>query len=439
MMLVSIIVLLCALLGPRKLLATTSPLSTEEHGTVSESYIRCCVAYDPEGKIWGDYSESSIRSARKYYTGREPIRQCALANNQGTKPKAFIHIGPHKTASTHIQTFLSDNLNIIRNHGLHPLFNESHGAKYYAPFAADLLNQVTDSDIIALGRSHISEHLIAGRSIVFSSETLCALGHNAIALMLELFAGFEVHIVFVFRDILTRTASKFVHEASNPGQHGHSGQLFADFFVDSSQQQLYARMIGKYITAVGKNRVYGIDYQGCAAAGVSLEYVFLNDIAGLKHLFKDSKLDKTPHVENPMSAHTSLVLSEFIHKVLYVELLNCTKSIASRITFSELESFMKELEIIATDHPGHPIPTKETLLTKFSGVTEVWDYLFIEEFGSIIYYKNRTANILAVQNSKPLRELDTEAVRKDEFWVDWVHLKGQIYCSGKDTNVLGRN
>lgn len=128
-----------------------------------------------------------------------------------SKPVAIVHIGPHKTGSTYIQTSLVLYKTILEQHNyytfLHPNALKNHAALAYALLQI-IGYQRTEEDL------HAYEELFTktaekNKNILISSEFLSIVSTERLIILYDMLKDFDVHIVFMHRNWLQHEISSY--------------------------------------------------------------------------------------------------------------------------------------------------------------------------------------------------------------------------------------
>jgi hypothetical protein len=164
-------------------------------------------------------------------------KSAQAGNNGSTKLRAFIHIGPHKTASTHIQLKMCEARDEMRRRGIvvpvssrcsacHPKHfaaagNELQGlGKKGRMFACSDMPLQDLKDEIAGILTIRSNNSYTGReeginSVFLSSEALDNVDEAAVAALASIFSAFDCKIIILHRHKLEHLISYYV-QASRP-------------------------------------------------------------------------------------------------------------------------------------------------------------------------------------------------------------------------------
>lgn len=136
-------------------------------------------------------------------------------------PHAIIHIGPHKAASTHIQSELSSLHKQMANANYYWPTQKNGapaGIKDIANFAFAVKGFLKDSTLeLATMSNFLKDSLARNRSIILSTEEFDDMNKTEVTTLRDHLKGFNVTIVFVYRDFLAQLIS--LHFESNRFEH----------------------------------------------------------------------------------------------------------------------------------------------------------------------------------------------------------------------------
>jgi len=143
------------------------------------------------------------------YTGTE------AKDNDGKdeKPKAIIHIGPHKTATTTIQNMMISARGVERMQKMnmytyHPELEEDSQNKV-VQFVEDLYHHHPDSSSNSAPQmwEFFNQSRLQRRNIILSTEDLVCLSLHQIGRLQQMLGGFEVTVIVVYREYISHLVS----------------------------------------------------------------------------------------------------------------------------------------------------------------------------------------------------------------------------------------
>ena len=116
--------------------------------------------------------------------------------------QALIHIGVHKTGTTSIQHWLSQNAQHVKDETgwEYPAEFQVDGAHHVIPWSVrDSFSQNPVSRDHRIDLNQIRSTLVTKDKVIISSEPLCVAGDSDVEKISELFAGFETTVVIYVR------------------------------------------------------------------------------------------------------------------------------------------------------------------------------------------------------------------------------------------------
>jgi hypothetical protein len=134
------------------------------------------------------------------------------------RPKAFIHVGPHKTASTYIQTRLFRDAKFLDDSGFFyscpPKLGPGHA------HIANLLKRGDNEAFLNLFAKKSSEN--NSQHIILSSENFCNLSASSLSVVLGLIPqSYDLVLIYAYRPVLEQLKSFFQQKlrAGHPLDH----------------------------------------------------------------------------------------------------------------------------------------------------------------------------------------------------------------------------
>lgn len=172
-----------------------------------------------------------------------------------SESEILIHIGPHKTGTTSIQTNLSDNKDHLKARGIHflDLAHMTGGVHRLA----DLLS--TDRKVEAA--SYLQELQLSEGKIIISSENFSRLDAEQASSFISHFSGKRIKVVYFLRNPLDRIMSSWKERI----KHGYrytfleylSGQLARPFLNADINPAVH---LDRWAKAVGKENLDIVNY-----------------------------------------------------------------------------------------------------------------------------------------------------------------------------------
>jgi hypothetical protein len=170
--------------------------------------------------------------------------------------KLLLHIGPHKTASTYVQSNLVHNRDVLRARGVcYPT------TLFVSPGHHAVVTQLQEGDTGPFAA--LLEEVAPYATTVLSSENFTRLEPAGIETLLGLFADHEAHVLFYWRDIHELWPS---HWQETIKQGGHEN--WPEYLIKAMgfTEEIFARhlrphiVLDRWIRALGRDRVHVFPY-----------------------------------------------------------------------------------------------------------------------------------------------------------------------------------
>ncbi len=347
------------------------------------------------------------------------------------RPHAIIHIGPHKAASTHIQFELSSLQKQMTNVDYNwPSRKDGtpEGIKDIANFAFALKGALNDTTLeLTTMSSFLHDSLARNKSIILSTEEFDDMDKAQVAALRDHLKGFNVTIVFVYRDFLAQLIS--LHFESNRFEHSfvQFSQSFSTFLfglLGELQTCLNPiKTLNIYAEVFGAENLRIIDLLGTAAAGVPLMHVLLCEIGGIlcEHIKKTPSIHGGPRPTN--SAYSLLPAQVFSFYKSYTERQNNGTCTFCGPVFEEYKYFAaRYLDHTKAHSPPAIATTKLALLVAYARQA---DAELRATYGSVILHGNQTANLHAMAKAR-VEEINPEVFVSDVYWNNYIESEYQI-------------
>lgn len=333
------------------------------------------------------------------------------AAENGNKPKAYIYVGPHKTASTYLElglmyTYRSDLVD--RNFYQ---FNPDAGPWIVPGGVVDVQfgyqrcegNSQAHLSAMQQFQSFVSACRQNNSNIVMAGEELSRLKSPCIEKFAGVFTGFDVQIVIHYRDFLNLQRSWHME---NNKQSGDSFYSFAssslhNFITDPLDIRF---LVDRFGSAFGFDNIHVTDYNGAIAANADFLKIFVNDIMGL-----DIVINPPP----PANVSPENLDKQSFRLVLHNYLLikhNCG------IFTGNYDPYY------ANKYSDHPPFRKVTLnVSLYHEFSNLIDLEFREKYGTRVhvYYANRTAFLKTTV--KTAEEVDILHAMRDPDWIAYLN------------------
>jgi hypothetical protein len=327
-----------------------------------------------------------------------------------------VHIGPHKTGSTHIQTFITEHFEQLKAENLHwpDHSNQPYGIKGYVGFAKYLREGGTpEPAICGLIRKFLQESLAQNHNIILSQEEFDGIGVEGAKRLQHELQGFDTKIVFVYREWMSHVISNYFQL----NRHFSKVSIpFSTFLMRSMDRQLPAivqatNIVNGFVSVFGAENVTVIDLAGVVAANVPIEKVVLCEIAGA--------LCTTPEVfvpgarDNEREDILPIVLFSLFRS--HLELRN-----DGRCHFCAGPDRGGEYFVEQYRNNFVPLPTISSHMRMLVPYAKGLDAEFRAAHGGGMLYANLTASLQEIEHGIKVTELDVDAFLTAPHWMQWM-------------------
>lgn len=336
--------------------------------------------------------------------------------------RATLHIGQGKAASNYLQDTLrvSEAALAKVNYLVHAhtaawrIFNETE----------PLLTEWETSDLILkINKSRRMNH-----DIIYSCESLSTLDHDGILRLRDAFDGFDIRIVFVYRESLSRVKSMF-NQMVKKYRHYHVSEYVFQHLINTGDEELLG-VLNKYSDVFGRDNISVLDMYGAIAAGKDIADVFLCEIVQVSYCEIDGENGKSklPAINidrksNPSCDWMAVLVVEEI--IVYASMYwGCEgQRIHHMIIHQQMVS---SLRAALPEHPPTISTTSATntassiSLSALVEAAEEIDKRLRIQYSNRILYGDSSANAV-VRNEVTLPAINRTAFwHNDPFWSNWV-------------------
>ena len=353
-------------------------------------------------------------------------------------PRAIIHIGPHKAASTYIQSELVSHAKELAKVNYYwPTKKDGSlmGTKEIANYACAIRGILTTPEpVLSTMNSFVQHSLHRKHNIIMSSEEFDEVNSTHVATLKKHLKGFNVTIVFVYREVLAQLISlhfelnRFEHENGVNFSMSFSGYLFRKL----GGVPLLLRPVDElklYADAFGVDSIRIIDMLGVAAAERDIAHVLMCEIGGvLCNLKHSSNTQGSPTSHQANSAYSLLPSQVFSFYKSYLERQhNGTCHICDSVWKEHTRFVARYKEHLKVHPPPENITSNLALLVPFS---QQADATLRDTYGAAILYSNRTVNLQAMAHVQ-VHEIDPELFLMNVHWNHWIHSEYELALAEK--------
>ncbi|RYH25139.1 hypothetical protein EON65_15970 [archaeon] len=329
------------------------------------------------------------------------LRGAKWNNKKFQEANIVLHIGPHKTATTHIQqTFakyqqeLSDAGYCWQGNGFK---KEHHNLAVHLYF----------------NRTHrLPEHqymfdcLEIGQKLLISSETFAIFANQgSFNTLKQYFHPRKIAIVAAYREPLSLFYSIYTEVNKNKDYATSFGDFILHYYKKYADAYRYALLMN-YEKQFGRDSIVIIDYNGVKAANQDIAHVFLCDVL---RILCDVKIT-TNLIDN---RHPSMLPHNVFQMVrTYLRSHDCS--------FHPSFNLVRTLQLINSYSNLVPIlPTVRSSAVMLYDLSVRLDQELRSRYADILLYNNRTAALESMDKFSMV-ELDQAAFLTSKRWTSWL-------------------
>jgi len=229
-------------------------------------------------------------------------------NIKSTRPRAILHIGPHKVASTYIQTKLCEERDLLESMGFTvPITKRCKcRAKHFAGVAAQLRGDMNKAEQFGCSLDPVADLKYALKltndSVILSSEGFDLLDDVAVAQLADILSDYDTTVVILYRRKLEHIMSYYTQLNKRLIPRSFKEFLWKFSSIDPSAGPdtsvkefgglCYKRLIELYSRHFGKENLTIINYNGIQSAGADPWDVLVKEVIGYKDHQTLKKVEK---------------------------------------------------------------------------------------------------------------------------------------------------
>jgi hypothetical protein len=348
--------------------------------------------------------------------------------------KIFVHIGTHKTGSTHIQTYLEENWQNLEKENI-CIPSSTHSAKNFAPLATLFIDH-DEIPVNATEFTEIQKCLQKNMNVIISTEDFSNFKADkvmALKTWLEKASqGYEVEvkIILYYCEWLNYLYSLYfeIQKKYNSGV-----TTFSEFFAMNnvtSERFSYEAKAEKYTTVFGEANMILVDYYGVETAQKDVAYVFVCEILGV-YCNKAAELNNGKASQE--NSHFNMV---YLHYMYLLEIYLNTHFMRRCV----LDTNFLYWETAGLSKRQVEFPTKVSHFDFYRDLAIEKDKNFQEKYKKRFLYGNHEANVRQI-NDFHVDELDVIAFYRDPKWELFMkeetvrYIKQGIICALDDAQV----
>jgi hypothetical protein len=302
---------------------------------------------------------------------------------------------------------------------LGPKKNNTGTVKHYAHFALALRKHTDPDGTIPKMKAFMKGSLEKNRNIIISSEELDQCLLEDVKTLKEMLTGFEVTIVFVYRELLSHLVS--LHFELGRFEHNKDFSVPFSTYLFSHLDKVPsildpAQVLQPYREVFGKDRIKVVDLYGVTTAKQDLAQVIVCEIAGaLCHTPAAFKQANYSGASNPSY---SLIHSQvFSYYYSFVTKHNNGKCrFCNPVMFDAYQDFELQLKRDLERKSAPVVPIIESHLSMLIPMAQQMDDQLRAEYGKQILYGNAAANRRVMRQGVRAESLNAEEVAKSDHW-----------------------
>eukprot|EP01040_Poterioochromonas_malhamensis_P015606 gene15606-17494_t len=368
--------------------------------------------------------------ARSYINGKEIQKRINSGRSlvgggthqTKTKLKVYLHIGPHKTATSSIQHSIHHIRDDLMKKGIcWPSFTNKR--EWLVPIPHKAVNELA---LDLAERSEVTPSILHATqkcfhqnlSVILSGEQFCVLNHSQITLLKDAIlsvvpSGMEIEfkVIMFYREWLSRFYSFFGEIARTPRFVNNSTRLsymssfsrylhhFFDYGEDITELNTL-ELANRYKSVFGKESLVIVDYDGMKASGKSVISLFLCDI--MKIDCSHVKIEKS--VKNKQSHMGYLHLAYLV----YYDVNAAGLSLCNRDTWTyNFIDYYQNIDL--------QVPMVRNHVRFLHQHAKEVDTKFRREYGAEMLHSNQSAPLETIDNFVAV-ELDEAFVMSSSHW-----------------------
>ena len=262
---------------------------------------------------------------------------CCVARGQST---LFLHVGPHKTATTFIQKVFEKHADYLEKNNILLLsLNLSGIAKYKSAvrFTHDIAALPVVSEHLQYMEDFLKNASSNGYSVVFSEELMSQISPATVEKLFNFTQSFRTKVIMVYRSILPRLISwsnqrlrhhtvkykpmdKLVNFLSNFSDI--APKHIQNDTVDGMMFNDFSMLYQKYSKVFGADNIITIDYYGVLAAHRNIADVFVCEVFRAKCDASHQANLRAKYAQINQSVNiTNFMVNNYFH--LFVQTKHC--------------------------------------------------------------------------------------------------------------------
>ncbi|RYG94635.1 hypothetical protein EON65_57190, partial [archaeon] len=316
-----------------------------------------------------------------------------------SEAEVYVYIGPHLSATHHIQEVLGDHRSEIFDAGF--CYPENQQEIVLAILQGE--GATVKPAERAVNQESMKKCLNQGKKIIISSDLLSQIpDHDGLRRLRDAFGNKKMHIIATYREPLTMSYIWY-QEAMHNNPLITTFSRFVSHKYDTSYHRTISLSLFHFAKEFGKEHITIIDFNGMQAAKKGPAYVFVCEIIGIMCS------ESFPYLENKR-------IKTFLPSYLYVFVRNHAYSIGCKP--AQKDSHLKLMQSYGSLDLT-TLPKRDLDLRLFKLSADHIDKAVRGELGSVMLYNNASI-ARQLRGDFVVTEIDETKFYTTEPWNTWV-------------------
>ena len=244
------------------------------------------------------------------------------AHRPGNHLSALVHIGPHKTSSTYIQSQICQNLAEFKTCNFsvprcYPPVSCSY--KQFAQLVYHLdpigMHGLERFTMSAVSECH-PRAFPGNTSTIISAEDFSRISGEAIKRLALMLQDYNVQVAYFYRAKAGHMQSYYLELQRRALRPKSSSQFILDYMSESSGVLSSKKVLQRWSEVFGETNVHVIHYNGVLESGLDTFETLVSTVAGLSIRAKNSTRvnDSPPHTDVARRVFVVQYIAEHMHK-----------------------------------------------------------------------------------------------------------------------------
>jgi hypothetical protein len=351
---------------------------------------------------------------------------------QATELTAYIHIGPHKTGSTHVQSFISDHAAELAQANVYwpadgrgTVFKPKRLSSFARALISGDQQRIKQEEQVFL---FIKRSRDLNRNIIISAEALGVLNTTGVQALRSIFEGYQLRIIFGYRNPVSMMVSTHYELNKIPGDFRTT---FATYLLETlsrpARHLQVLTMLDTFTDVVGMSHMYIIDLAGASQNGADITYVIICQIARIH--CDNRKLFEEPSLKNSGSSLITKQVFGYFQSYLGVEKEATCRPCEGYDMF--YQQFYKMT--IDPDRKHSHFPVVQSSLHLLAPYAKEVDAALRAKYGARILHGNATANYEVIDHGIAVEDLDILKFTRSVYWKQWLE---NVYQWARNESML---